>query len=873
MIKEEVIDGFFSCPLKAYYLQVNELPVIFDYKSEISRLKNKLKQKYAKKWRLKNSDAIQNKNKETITIPSTIEIDGMEIKTPLFEHSQQKLIPVFISYDSTISKEKRHCFSFKVLLLARYLNISIDSYKVTGVNLKTRYFKITDAVASSEIIDAIKNRQPIVKKKHCFVCEFQSNCRKELIEKNDLRLLSSMTEEEVLKWNEKGYFSVIQLSYKYKPRKSRILPKSNGRYKFELKALAIRENKTFVLTIPEIGTVSSGIYYDFESLPNEHFVYLIGLIITDNEKIKHRYSFWANSYNEEIDVFENFFKIIRSFPNLNLYHYGNFEIKELIRFNKKHIYKYDADVNYITKKSVNILSYFYSDVFPPTYSNGLKEISNNIGFFWRKDFMTGLKSIAYRKKWENDKNSKSKHTLIEYNQSDCEALFLVSIWLKKISLEQDSTILEVKDIANKSTLKFGKTRFIIDSFNSINDKAYFNYQHSKIFFRKKPVRSKPRQIKRSQFNIRANTTKVSERPEHCTKCNNERLYIHQKYNRTLIDLKFTQNGIKRWVTNFKGYRFRCSKCGNVFTDPKYYKQPTFGMNVQIWIIYNYMAYGISYGDLAKMLMETFKIEVTRTYVSSIKPKFAKLYSDYYSNILESIINGEVLHIDETSVKTQGTKGYVWVLTNFTNVYYIYRKNRESNFLTELIRDFKGVLISDFYAGYDSLKCKQQKCLIHLIRDINDLYFKNQQNIELQSLAVLFGNLMRKIISTIDKYGLRYRNLKKHNLDVERFYQEVDKSCFNTDVARKLVKRLVKNKDRIFLFLNFDNIPWNNNNAEFAIKAFAKYRKKVDGIYNEKGLSDYLTLLSVSQTCHYRGESFLEFLINEQESTRDNNKYT
>ena len=693
--------------------------------------------------------------------------------------------------------------------------------------------------------------------------------KKNCLKKNDLRLLASMTEEEVFRWNEKGYFSILQLSYKYKPRKSRILPKSNGRYKYELKALAIREKKTFILSCPKIDSESSGIYFDFETLPNENFVYLISLIITENNNIKHRYSFWANSRNEEIKVFENFFKIIKTFPKLCLYHYGNFEIKELIRFNKKHNQKYEESVNLVIKNSKNVLKYFYSDVFPPTFSNGLKEISNNIGFYWRKNFMSGLRSVAYRKKWERTNNSKAKHILIEYNQSDCEALFCVTSWLKKICLEQGNSILRVKDIANKSTLKFGKTKFIIDSFNSINDKAYFDYQRSKIFFRKVKAHNKPKPRKKYQNIFKANTTKIAERPNHCTKCSNEGLYIHQKYNRTLIDLKFTKNGIKRWVTNFKGYRFRCSKCGNVFTDPNYYRQPTFGISVQIWIIYNYMAYGVSYGDLSKMLLETFNIEVTRTYISRIKAKFAEQYSDCCSNILKCIITGDVLHIDETSVKTQGIKGYVWVLTNFTNVYYIYRENRECGFLIEMLKDFKGILISDFYTGYDSLKCKQQKCLIHLMRDINDLYFKNQQNSELQLIAILFGDLMRSIIITIDKYGLRCRHLRKHNLQVEKFYKEIDKYSFNTKVAKKLETRLLKNKDRLFLFLNYDNVPWNNNNAEFAIKAFARYRKKVDGIYNRKGLSDYLILLSISQTCHYRNESFLEFLKNDKESTRDN----
>jgi hypothetical protein len=36
------------------------------------------------------------------------------------------------------------------------------------------------------------------------------------------------------------------------------------------------------------------------------------------------------------------------------------------------------------------------------------------------------------------------------------------------------------------------------------------------------------------------------------------------------------------------------------------------------------------------------------------------------------------------------------------VLYLFRENREADFLKELLKDFRGVLLSDFYPGYDSL---------------------------------------------------------------------------------------------------------------------------------------------------------------------------
>src|SRR5262249_20178413 len=65
-------------------------------------------------------------------------------------------------------------------------------------------------------------------------------------------------------------------------------------------------------------------------------------------------------------------------------------------------------------------------------------------------------------------------------------------------------------------------------------------------------------------------------------------------------------------------------------------------------------------------------------------------------------------------------------------------------------------------------------------------------------------------------------------------------------------------------LDHDGVPWNNNNAEVAVKAFAHFRELYDGRMSEEGLSDHLVLLSVQQTCKYRGVSFLKFLLSREE---------
>jgi hypothetical protein len=224
----------------------------------------------------------------------------------------------------------------------------------------------------------------------------------------------------------------------------------------------------------------------------------------------------------------------------------------------------------------------------------------------------------------------------------------------------------------------------------------------------------------------------------------------------------------------------------------------------------------------------------------------------------------LLHADETHANLNKGKAYAWALTNMEEVVYLYRPTRETAFLHELLKEFKGVLVSDFYSGYDSLPCKQQKCLIHLIRDINNDLKSNPYDEEFKALAGEFGQLLRSIVGTIDKYGLKKYHLHKHKAGVDGFFRALEPRVYRSELAAGYQKRLLKNEARLFTFLEHDGIPWNNNPGEHAVKAFAKYREVSDGLMSREGLSDFLVLLSIRQTCKYRGISFLKFLLSGED---------
>jgi hypothetical protein len=265
------------------------------------------------------------------------------------------------------------------------------------------------------------------------------------------------------------------------------------------------------------------------------------------------------------------------------------------------------------------------------------------------------------------------------------------------------------------------------------------------------------------------------------------------------------------------------------------------------------------GHVDSNVGKLFSLHIPRGTTKGFKAMIAHAYHGVYDDLLKRLCNGPLLHVDETSVSVKGKNGYVWVLASMEHVAYFYTPSREGATIRAMLKNFVGVLVSDFYAAYDSMECPQQKCLIHFIRDLNDALLKHPCDGELRELGRAFAGLVKPMVETVDQRGLKKRYLSKHKISVKRFYNQISHRGFTGEDSVKLVERLQKNRGKMFTFLDFDDVPWNNNNAEHAVKAFVSLRRIIDGSTTEEGLRDYLILLSLCETCKFKNVDFLHFL--------------
>jgi hypothetical protein len=613
--------------------------------------------------------------------------------------------------------------------------------------------------------------------------------------------------------------------------------------------------------LKETGTP---VYLDVESDPDRDFYYCIGLRFEAGGAMAQR-SYWADSSSDEETMWTECLRTLDSIDTPRLVHYGAYETTFLRQMRKRYPNPERRGLlDQTIASAVNLLSAIYGRVYFPTYSNGLKDVARYLGFRWSEPTASGLVALTWRREWECSRTPDLKQKLITYNAEDCAAAHAVAdnvLALSRSSPSGNSNFVDVTTLRREYPQRLGKTEFVLPQFHQLNNAARWDYQREKVYARsnKRLARLRP-SAATAGWTVPINKVVQCEeqRPAHCTGCGATTIYRWGRLSRTVYDFKLSGAGIKRWVVLYSFPRYICWQCKMTFH--QYAHQAKYGNTLCAYAVYQIIDLQITQSAVTKGMRSLFSIPASPGMVNRLKANMAERCEVTYRAILDKIVSGALVHADETRAVVAGKGAYVWVFTSLEDVAFVYSAGREASTPQNVLQKFGGVLVSDFYAAYDSIACAQQKCLIHLMRDINDDLFKQPFNDEMKEIGRLFAELLQPMIDSVDRFGLKTRFLRKHRRDVDRFYQALSRQEYQTDVAVGYARRFEKNRDRLFTFLEHDGVPWNNNNAEHAIKAFVPLRNIVRGSSTAKGLQEYLVLLSISETCRCKGVSFLDFLL-------------
>jgi hypothetical protein len=556
-----------------------------------------------------------------------------------------------------------------------------------------------------------------------------------------------------------------------------------------------------------------------EGIPDRGRYYLMGLLVCQPETTAY-HAFWADTDQDERHMWQQFVDTITQYPTAPVYHYGSFEPRALAQLAKR----YGTDAESITKRLVNVNRYVYGKVYFPIRSNGLKDIGHCIGAQWTSPQASGLQSLVWRHHWEHTHDATYRDELVLYNKEDCYALKLLLDELSRIALSADS--LSEVDFADKRKQPTTEMSGEIHSqFGAILKFAHFDYDKRKISFQQntRVYRSKQERQEQQRYAARMGHQKREnikqqvkrtiqvERGVACPDCGYTPLHqTDQVAGRTIIDLMLTRSGIKKTLTRYVGFKGYCIQCSQIYSPPdirKYGRTQVYGHGFKAWVTHQRVALRLPYLSIAEALEEYFGEKMNAGRIPEFIQNLGQYYTESEKIIVQKLLKSPSIHADETKISIQGVNQYVWVFTDGNYVIFKLTETREPTIVHELLKNYAGTLISDFYPGYDSAPCQQQKCWVHLIRNLNDDLLESPFDTELEMFAWEVKNLIVPIMNDIQKCGLKKRFLYKFKKDVDIFYKRaINDKQFKSDLAQKYQKLFIRYQDSLFTFLEQDSLP-------------------------------------------------------------------
>lgn len=221
----------------------------------------------------------------------------------------------------------------------------------------------------------------------------------------------------------------------------------------------------------------------------------------------------------------------------------------------------------------------------------------------------------------------------------------------------------------------------------------------------------------------------------------------------------------------------------------------------------------------------------------------------------------VVHADETGWRTDGKNGYLWTLTNDRHTLFHVDRSRSGKVIAELLGEGfgggDGTLISDFYGAYDRLGGSQQKCLVHLLRELRDVVNRRP---ELKDHA--FFRRCKRLVKQMLKLKKQRPELTAedyaHRVQLcEDRLAELSRQTWDDADADRLRSRLAKYRPKLTTFLHREQVEGDNNAAERALRPAVVMRKITGGSRSEAGAEAWSILASVMRTAEQQGRDVVQ----------------
>lgn len=320
------------------------------------------------------------------------------------------------------------------------------------------------------------------------------------------------------------------------------------------------------------------------------------------------------------------------------------------------------------------------------------------------------------------------------------------------------------------------------------------------------------------------------------------------------------------VTEHTIHRDWCSRCRKKVEPkvPAVLPDSTLGNRLLALTAWLHYALGNTLSQIVDVFNFHLQMPVTSSGLTQMWFRLAAILYPWYEQIQRDALNSAVLHADESGWRVDGKTHWLWCFTNRSLTFFMIDRSRGSPALLKFFtQEFGGVLVSDFWSAYNAVACAlRQTCLVHLLRELEhtEKYKSPQKD------WPDFAKKLRRLLADAIRLWRRKDEFSAQTYASRRkcLGQRLDaliEGAWEDSQAKRLIKRLRRHRNDLFTFLDQREVPFDNNEAERAIRPAVIIRKNSYGNRSRQGADVQAVLMSVFFTLKKRGHNPVQTVYN------------
>jgi hypothetical protein len=412
---------------------------------------------------------------------------------------------------------------------------------------------------------------------------------------------------------------------------------------------------------------------------------------------------------------------------------------------------------------------------------------------------------------------------------------------------------------------------------------------------------KPKSEHFSTFDFERHVTETRyEEPSEttCTTCKEDLVLASQKVRYVIESIPATLKVVKIIKKSCK-----CERCNK--TDNKLYypiSNTLFPGSIVSHSFLSYVGYhkyelGIPFEHLSRHIKDTLEIEISKQNLANYMAKMSNVLTPLYDRMRSDLLSNQagVIHADETTLSIskrpdedkERKKSYVYVYTS--SFYdeqisiYDFHESRSIDRTAAWLKDYKGTIVCDDYAGYTKLKkdnpnIKLQRCFAHVRRRFMDIIKSVPEADMKDSYAAIIIEVIGRLFHLEAEYKRQKLTpreiLKARNKTHPVIHKELEALVFNTpykpnSAIEGAINYTKKVWSELFTYMETGYVEISNNIAERAVKPFVLNRKVFMNSGSYAGARYTTQIFSIIRTARINDinvSAYLEYVLDHIQSS-------